>query len=62
MNIVMTGKGEFVEIQGTAEKNPFSREQTDQLLNLATDGIGQLIRLQNHMVLERLNEVSLGNS
>ena len=62
MNIVMTGKGEFVEIQGTAEENPFSREQTDQLLNLATDGIGQLIRLQNRMVLERLNEVSLGNS
>ncbi len=62
MNIVMTGKGEFVEIQGTAEENPFSREQTDQLLNLAADGIGQLIRLQNRMMLERLNEVSLGNS
>lgn len=62
MNIVMTGKGEFVEIQGTAEENPFSREQTDQLLNLAADGIGQLIRLQNRMMLGRLNEVSLGNS
>ena len=62
MNIVMTGKGEFVEIQGTAEENPFSREQTDQLLNLAADGIGQLIRLQNRMVLKRLNEVSFGNS
>jgi len=62
MNIVMTGKGEFVEIQGTAEENPFSREQTDQLLNLAADGIGQLIRLQNRMMWERLNEVSLGNS
>ena len=58
----MTGKGEFVEIQGTAEENPFSREESDQLLNLATDGIGQLIRLQNRMVLERSNEVSFGNS
>ncbi len=62
MNVVMTGKREFVEIQGTAEENPFSREQSDQLLNLATDGIGKLIRMQNRMVLERLNEVSLGNS
>ena len=62
MNIVMTGKAEFVEIQGTAEENPFSREQTDRLLDLATDGIGQLVRLQNRMVLERLDEVSLGNS
>ncbi|MDE0299258.1 MAG: ribonuclease PH [Candidatus Poribacteria bacterium] len=62
MNIVMTGKGEFVEIQGTAEEHPFSRDQSDQLLNLATDGIRDLIRLQNRIVLERLNEVSLGNS
>lgn len=62
MNIVMTGKGKFVEIQGTAEENPFSREQSDQLLSLATDGIGQLIRLQNRMVLERSNEVSFSNS
>ena len=62
MNVVMTDTGKFIEIQGTAEENPVSREQSDLLLDLATDGIGQLIRLQNRMVLERLDEVSLGNS
>ena len=62
MNVVMTGAGKFVEIQGTAEENPFSREQSDELLNLAIDGIGQLVRLQNRMVLERVDEVSLGNA
>jgi ribonuclease PH len=46
MNVVMTGAGEFVEIQGTAEGDPFSREQLSSLLDLASEGIAQLIALQ----------------
>jgi len=61
MNIVMTGKGKFVEIQRTAEETPFSREESNQMLDLATDGIQKLIRLQNRLMVEKLNEVSLGD-
>ena len=46
MNVVMTGAGRFVEIQGAAERDPFSREQLAQLIDLASDGIAQLIALQ----------------
>ncbi len=45
-NVVMTGKGEFVEIQGTAEHKPFSRETIDDLLSLAEKGIKQLFEIQ----------------
>ncbi|MYF99149.1 ribonuclease PH [Candidatus Poribacteria bacterium] len=62
MNVIMTGSGKFIEIQGTAEHNPFSREETDQLLDLSVSGIGQLIRLQNRMMLENLDEVSFSNT
>ena len=51
MNIIMTGRGGFVEIQGTAEKDPFSREQSDDLLDLASKGIQQLIALQRKMLM-----------
>ncbi|MEK9720410.1 MAG: ribonuclease PH [Quisquiliibacterium sp.] len=46
MNVVMTGSGGFVEIQGTAEGEPFSREQVDDLLGLARKGIAELIAAQ----------------
>ena len=46
MNVVMTGAGRFVEIQGTAEKHPFSREEMSALLDLAAKGIGELIDAQ----------------
>jgi ribonuclease PH len=46
MNVVMTGAGRFVEVQGTAEGDPFSREQLAQLLDLATEGISELVSLQ----------------
>ncbi|MGI8612964.1 MAG: ribonuclease PH [Nocardioidaceae bacterium] len=46
MNVVMTGDGRFVEVQGTAEGQPFDRELLDQLLTLATDGCAQLTRTQ----------------
>ena len=43
MNVVMTGAGGFVEVQGTAEGAPFSRTELDALLELAGDGIAQLV-------------------
>ncbi len=45
-NVVMTDKGEFVEIQGTAESKPFSKEAADSLLSLAQQGISKLFRIQ----------------
>jgi ribonuclease PH len=46
MNVVMTGRGEFVEIQGTAEKKPFGKESVDVMLGLADKGIKELFALQ----------------
>jgi ribonuclease PH len=46
MNVVMTGAGSFVEVQGTAEGAAFSRKEMDQLLALAEKGIAELIALQ----------------
>ena len=46
MNVVMTGAGHFVEVQGTAEGAPFTRAQMSQLLDLASNGIAELIGLQ----------------
>jgi ribonuclease PH len=50
MNVVMTGRGEFVEIQGTAEGKPFSRAEMDQLLQLAEKGIRELISMQKKIL------------
>jgi len=46
MNVVMNGRGEFIEVQGTAENRPFRRAELDRLLNVAARGIRKLIRLQ----------------
>jgi ribonuclease PH len=46
MNVVMTGSGGFVEVQGTAEGAPFSRHEMDHLLTLAAKGISELVDLQ----------------
>ncbi|HCX81826.1 MAG: ribonuclease PH [Curvibacter sp. RIFCSPHIGHO2_12_FULL_63_18] len=46
MNVVMTGAGHFVEVQGTAEGVAFTRAEMDQLLGLAEQGIGELMALQ----------------
>ncbi|HTS86258.1 MAG TPA: ribonuclease PH [Usitatibacter sp.] len=46
MNVVMTGAGTFVEVQGTAEGAPFTREQMSKLMDLASSGISRLIELQ----------------
>ncbi len=46
MNVVMTGAGRFVEVQGTAEGDPFDRSQLDELLALAEKGISEIVDLQ----------------
>lgn len=50
VNIVMNGRGDFIEIQGTAEGNPFSRRSLDALLELAAGGIRQLIEVQQSVL------------
>ncbi len=52
MNVVMTGRGLLVEVQGTAEKVPFSRGDLDALLDLATSGIEELHDLQRRAVAD----------
>lgn len=52
MNIVMTGRGEFVEVQGTAEGRPFGRGKMDELMNLAAAGIRELVKLQRAEIAE----------
>jgi len=47
MNVVCTGDGDFVEVQGTAERAPFSRDMLSRLLDLAVSGCGELTRLQD---------------
>lgn len=46
MNVVMTGQGQFVEVQGTGEENPFSREELNKMLELAEKGIFEMIDAQ----------------
>ncbi len=50
MNVVMTGRGDFVEVQGTAEGNPYSKAQLDQMLALAEKGIQETIALQSNII------------
>ena len=49
-NVVMTAEGEYVEVQGTAEGQPFSRATMNELLNLAEKGIGELLALQREVL------------
>lgn len=50
MNVVCTGSGKFIELQGTAEREPFSREQMDEMLILAEKGIHQLFEIQRRVL------------
>jgi ribonuclease PH len=52
MNVVMTGSGRFIEVQGTAEGMPFSRTELHELLTLAEGGIVEIFELQNELVAE----------
>src|SRR5215216_6592608 len=50
MNVVCTGDGRFIELQGTAEREPFTRAQMDELVALGTRGIEALISVQNQVI------------
>jgi ribonuclease PH len=50
MNVVMTGSGKFVEVQGTAEQQPFTRSEMDALMDLAKKGVRQLVTRQKKML------------
>lgn len=50
MNVVMTGAGKLVEVQGTAEKNPFSKKELDKMILLAEKGIKELISVQRKVL------------
>lgn len=52
MNIVMTGDGRFVELQGTAEGEPFDADQMQQMIALATKGITELTEIQKRTIAE----------
>lgn len=52
MNIVMTGQGNFVEVQGTAEGNPFSFDQMQHLIALAQKGISEITQLQRDVLAQ----------
>lgn len=54
MNVVMDDQGRFIEVQGTGEQTPFDRARLDQMLDLASDGIGQLVEIQERIVSEGL--------
>ena len=56
MNIVKTGSGEYIELQGTAEAVPFGREGLNRLLDLGDTGIRQLFALQREFVGQILNK------
>jgi len=56
MNVVMTGSGQFVEVQGTAEGKPFSRQQLDGLLDVAAAGIRELLQIQREVFAARLGD------
>lgn len=54
MNVVMTGNGKIVEIQGTAEAKPFSKSMLEKLIKLAEEGIGFLINIQKKILSEEI--------
>jgi ribonuclease PH len=49
-NIVMTSEGKFIEVQGTAEGEPFARDAMDRLMNLGRDGIAELFKMQKALL------------
>ncbi|ANY72430.1 ribonuclease PH [Paenibacillus ihbetae] len=64
MNLVMTGSGAFVEVQGTGEESPFSREELDQILELGQKGISELIARQQEAlgpIAAKIGSVNAGS-
>ncbi|WP_339228311.1 ribonuclease PH [Oceanobacillus sp. FSL K6-2867] len=62
MNIVMTGSGEFVEIQGTGEEATFSNKQLQAMLGLAEEGLQQIIEIQKGTIGELADRIGETNS
>ncbi|CAM3079477.1 ribonuclease PH [Paenibacillus sediminis] len=62
MNVVMTGNGKFVEVQGTGEESPFSREEMNELLKLAEQGIAEIIQIQKDALGEIALKISSGQA
>lgn len=54
MNVVMDGKGRFIEVQGTGERTPFERATLDELLDLGGAGVGELVAIQRKAIVEGL--------
>lgn len=54
-NLVMTGSGQYVEVQSSGEESTFSREQLDELLELGSKGVNEIIRLQEQAISEGLS-------
>ena len=61
MNLVMTDKGEFIEIQGTGEERPFSKEQLQELMELGEKGINDLIQVQKQSLGELADKVVISS-
>lgn len=59
MNLVMTDKGEFIEIQGTGEERPFSRTQLQEMMELGEKGIKELIEIQRQSLGELADKVGM---
>jgi len=57
MNVVMTGTGDLVEVQGTGEQSPFSRQEMNTLLSLAQRGISRLVQLQREVLGKLSDEI-----
>ncbi|HOJ12218.1 MAG TPA: ribonuclease PH [Clostridiales bacterium] len=50
MNVVMSGKGDFIEVQATGEQSPFTKKQLDQMLEFAEKGIKELVSIQKEVL------------
>jgi len=61
MNVVMTDKGEYVEIQGTGEGGPFSKSELDGLIELAEYGLEQIIDVQKQALLDIYDKIGADN-
>ena len=61
-NVVMSGKTQFVELQGTGEETTFSQEQLDRLIDLAKRGIEHLTRIQEKVIADHLSSSSSSSS
>ena len=59
-NVVKTAKGDYVEVQGTAEGNPFSRELMGRLLDIAEPGLAELFALQETAIAEASEATASG--